>query len=47
MVEVEMILNYFPHSIWRNEEALVRLREIFYYPLVMKVKDSIHKVDKR
>ena len=30
MVEVEMILNYFPHSIWTTEEDLKHLMEQFY-----------------
>ena len=47
LVEVEMVLNYFPHSIWRNELDLTRLKETFYYPLIVKVKENIEKVDKR
>ena len=34
LVEVEMVLNYFPHNIWRNESDLKRLSEGFYHPLV-------------
>jgi hypothetical protein len=34
LVEIEMILNYFPHSIWRNENGLIRLREGFYHPMI-------------
>jgi hypothetical protein len=39
MVEIEMILNYFPHNIWRSETALTRLREGFYHPMLMIVKE--------
>lgn len=38
MVEVEMLLNYFPHSIWKHESSLAKLREGFYYPLIQLVK---------
>ncbi len=34
LVEVEMVLNYFPHSIWRNEVALTRLKLGFYHPMI-------------
>ena len=34
MVEIEMILNYFPHNIWKSEAELTRLREAFYYPIL-------------
>lgn len=34
MVEVEMILNYFPHNIWRNENGLARLSLGFYHPMI-------------
>jgi hypothetical protein len=37
MVEIEMVLNYFPHSIWINEESLTRLRELFYFPIILKI----------
>ena len=47
MVEVEMILNYFPHNIWRNENGLTRLSIGFYHPMIQMVKDNISKVDKR
>jgi hypothetical protein len=39
MVEVEMILNYFPHNIWKNENALTRLREGFYHPMLQIIKE--------
>lgn len=39
MVEIEMILNYFPHNIWKSENALTRLREGFYHPMLMIVKE--------
>lgn len=47
MIEVEMILNYFPHNIWRNEAGLARLSQGFYYPMIQMVKENISKVDKR
>ena len=47
MVEIEMILNYFPHNIWRSETALTRLREGFYHPMLMIVKEQAAKLDKR
>jgi hypothetical protein len=47
MIEVEMILNYFPHNIWKQEFDLTRLRENFYHPLLLKVKENISKVEKR
>lgn len=34
MVEIEMILNYFPHQIWASEDQLRPLREKFYYPIL-------------
>jgi len=47
LVECEMILNYFPHSIWRDESELGRLREGFYHPMLTIIKENIGKVDKR
>jgi hypothetical protein len=47
LVEVEMVLNYFPHGIWRDDPALTRLRETFYYPMIEMIKAHISKVDKR
>ncbi len=47
IVEVEMVLNYFPHNIWRNENGLARLSIGFYHPMIQIVKDNISKVDKR
>ena len=34
MVELEMILNYFPHLIWQNEDNLIKLKDAFYYPML-------------
>jgi hypothetical protein len=35
LVEIEMVLNYFPHAIWRTDiVSLGRLRETFYYPMI-------------
>ena len=47
MVEIEMILNYFPHMIWSNEDNLSNLRDAFYYPIVMKIQDNLEKLEKR
>jgi len=47
LVEVEMILNYFPHTIWRNESALTRLREGFYHPMLYIVSQNLGNLDKR
>ena len=47
IVEVEMVLNYFPHNIWRNENGLARLSIGFYHPMIQIVKDNISKVDTR
>lgn len=34
VVEIEMILNYFPHQIWASEDQLRPLREKFYDPIL-------------
>ena len=34
IVEIEMILNYFPHLIWLNEDNLIKLKDAFYYPML-------------
>eukprot|EP00347_Sterkiella_histriomuscorum_P015336 403357409 len=47
MTEVELILNYFPHVIWKSEVDLSRLRERFYYPILMKIRDNVENVDNR
>lgn len=47
MVEIELILNYFPHIIWRSENDLMRLRDRFYYPLLDKISESIDIIDNR
>ena len=41
MVEAEMILNYFPHTIWKHEMTLARLRDGFYYPILQLVKSEL------
>jgi len=33
LVEVEMILNYFPHGVWSYDDHMNLLREKFYAPL--------------
>ena len=47
MTEIEMILNYFPHSIWKSEMELMRLRDRFYYPILKKIGESLDNVDNR
>lgn len=33
LVEIEMILNYFPHSVWTTEDQFQGLRQEFYQPI--------------
>jgi hypothetical protein len=47
LVEVELVLNYFPHAIWREDPALTRLRESFYHPLLVLFKDNVGQVSRR
>lgn len=47
IVEIEMILNYFPHAIWKSEAELGRLREAFYHPIITKVSENVDNLDKR
>jgi hypothetical protein len=47
MVEVEMILNYFPHQVWSTEEELQPLRDKFYAPILDVVADNMSKIDNR
>lgn len=47
MVEVEMILNYFPHQVWSTEEELQPLRDKFYAPILDVVGDNMSKIDNR
>lgn len=47
MVEVEMILNYFPHAIWKTESELQQMKEAFYYPIVVKIKENVEKTSNR
>jgi hypothetical protein len=47
LVEIEMILNYFPHSVWSTEDDLKPLRDKFYYPILYGVRDNILKMDNR
>ena len=34
LTEIEMVLNYFPHALWRGDAALAALSERFYRPMV-------------
>ena len=47
MVEIEMILNYFPHSVWATEDDLKHLRDQFYHPITEMITNHIAKVDNR
>ena len=47
MVEVEMILNYFPHAVWSTEEDLKPLMDKFYSPIMDEVVNNLEKVDNR
>ena len=47
LVEVEMVLNYFPHGLWKDDAGLSRLRETFYHPMVEMIREHISKVDTR
>lgn len=48
LVEVEMILNYFPHYIWKHENvSLGRMKEGFYFPLGKIVKENLKNMDNR
>lgn len=47
LVEVEMILNYFPHIIWNQEMDLTSMQERFYYPMIMLLKENLDKCDNR
>lgn len=47
MVEIEMILNYFPHSVWATEDDLKHLREQFYQPIIDRLTSALSKVDNR
>lgn len=47
MVEIEMILNYFPHMIWASEDMLRPLRDKFYYPLLQRIRVELPTVDNR
>lgn len=47
LVEIEMILNYFPHAIWGNLHELSALREAFYHSIIESLKKNVDKFDKR
>jgi hypothetical protein len=47
MVEIEMILNYFPHSVWSTEDDLKHLRDKFYQPIMTGINDKISIIDNR
>lgn len=47
IVEIEMILNYFPHLIWTNEHELSTIRQLFYRPVLESIHNNLPKLDKR
>lgn len=47
MVEIEMILNYFPHIIWASEDQLKPLRDKFYAPILQNIHSKIDGVENR
>lgn len=47
IVEIEMILNYFPHSVWATEEDMRPLRDGFYSPLHSTVIQNIQTISNR
>jgi hypothetical protein len=47
MVEVEMILNYFPHQVWSTEAELQPLRDKFYAPILELIDSNMAKMDNR
>ena len=47
MVEIEMILNYFPHSVWATEDDLKPLRDKFYHPILEMINNHLPKIDNR
>ena len=47
MVEIEMILNYFPHTIWAGADDLKTLRDEFYQPILDGVINHTDSIDNR
>jgi len=47
LVEVEMILNYFPHMVWSTEEDMKPLREKFYAPLIDTILSNLKTMQGR
>ena len=47
LVEIEMILNYFPHAVWATEEDLRPLRDKFYEPIIQGMQQNLEKVENR
>jgi hypothetical protein len=47
MVEIEMILNYFPHQIWATADDLQELKEKFYFPILGNIRHNLGKIDNR
>ena len=46
-LEIEMILNYFPHNIWKNDPALSRVKDSFYFPILKVIKLHLDNFDKQ
>lgn len=47
MVEVEMILSYFPHMVWASEDQMEPLRDSFYYPILYNIEQNLSTLDHR
>ena len=47
MTEIEMVLNYFPHIIWKSDTDLSALSDRFYLPMTAQVKNQADSVDTR
>lgn len=47
LVEIEMILNYFPHSVWTTEDQFQGLRKDFYQPIFDAVEAQTQSMDSR
>jgi len=47
MVEVEMILNYFPHQVWRTEDDMKHLRDKFYAPVMQQLTQNLDLMPNR
>lgn len=47
LVECEIILNHFPHQIWRTEDDMKPLRDQFYMPVFDQIETHINEINNR